>query len=70
MSDIVDELRDLAASPSKRAIIARAADEIEALRGLIAASVPDERPAFITDGQWARIQSLKREAQRRSRLAR
>lgn len=32
MSDIVDELRDLAASPSKRAIIARAADEIEALR--------------------------------------
>ena len=66
MPDIVDELRDLAAPPATRAIIARAADEIEALRALIVASV-EERPAFITDGQWARIQSLKCEAEKIAR---
>jgi hypothetical protein len=69
MSDIVDELRDLAAAPSKRVIIARAADEIEALRNLIVASVSHERPPFISDGQWARIQSLKTQAERKSRLS-
>lgn len=62
--DILDDLRLGAPNWEDHK---RAAEEIEKLRDLVVLCSDGTRPFAATDGQWARIQSLKLQAEKKAR---